>query len=84
MDMLHGQRLGSLAGCLSQRLMTDALLHLIAMTAVWMRHRQRLGENLLLTSLVAAQHVADLQYQRGTITQPFRTLDLTVTVAMHC
>jgi hypothetical protein len=28
--------------------------------------------------------VAGLQYQRGVVAKQFRTLDLTVTVAVHC
>jgi hypothetical protein len=63
--------------------MTDTLLYIIGMTAVWMRHRQRFGEYFLPTLLVCAYHMAGLQYQDGVVAKPFRTLDLTITVAVY-
>ena len=48
-----------------------------------MCHRQRFGEDFLPTVLVRTYHVARLQYQGGMVSQPFRTLDLAVTVAVY-
>lgn len=63
--------------------MTDTFLYIIGVTTVWMCHRQRFGEYLLTTLLVCAYHMASLQYQDGVVAKPFRTLDLTITVAVY-
>ena len=82
--MLHGQRLGGLAGSLTKSLMADAILNLMGMAPIGMRHRQRLGKELLPAVLVRAYHVARLQYQHGVMAKPLRTLYLAQTVAVYC
>ena len=81
--MLHGQCLRSLARSLFQCLMADTVLYIIGMATVGMCHPQRFGEDFLLTISVRTYHVAGLQYQRGVVTKPFRTLNLTITVAVY-
>ena len=61
LDVLHGQSLGSPAGCLPQCLVTDPLLYIIGVATVGMRHLQRLGENLLLAILIRTYHMAGFQ-----------------------
>jgi hypothetical protein len=59
--MLHRQRLGRLAGRLSESLIPDAILHLMGMPPVGTGHCQRLGKYLTLTFGVGAYHLAGLQ-----------------------
>jgi hypothetical protein len=55
----------------------------MGVAAVGMCHCQRFSEYPLLTILVRTYHVARLQYQGGMMAKTFRTLDLTITVAVY-
>jgi hypothetical protein len=56
----------------------------MGMPPIKVRHRKRLGKELLSAVLVRAYHVARLQYQRSVMAKPLRTLYLAQTVAVYC